>query len=68
MKSIGGKDFAKLLQKHGWDLKRVNGSHHIFTKAGPQECISVPVHGNQPLKIGLLRALLKLTAIDEREL
>ena len=67
MKSISGKDFAKLLHKKGWDLKRINGSHHIFTKAGRQECISVPVHGNQPLKTGLLRALLKLTSIDERE-
>ena len=67
MKSISGKDFAKLLGKHGWELKRINGSHHIFTKAGRQECISVPVHGNQPLKIGLLSALLKLTAINERE-
>ena len=67
MKSISGKDFAKLLHKKGWDLKRINGSHHIFTKAGRQECISVPVHGNQPLKTDLLRALLKLTSIDERE-
>ena len=67
MKSISGKDFAKLLQKHGWELKRINGSHHIFTKTGRQECISVPVHGNQALKIGLLRALLKLTAIEQLE-
>ena len=68
MKSISGKDFAKLLQKHGWNLKRINGSHHILTKAGRRECISVPVHGNQPLKIGLLRTLLKLTSIDESAL
>ncbi len=68
MKLIGGKDFAKLLKKHGWNLKRIAGSHHIFTKDGRHECISVPVHNNHSLKIGLLRALLKLTGIDEREL
>jgi predicted RNA binding protein YcfA (HicA-like mRNA interferase family) len=68
VKSISGKDFAKLLQKNGSVLKRITGSHHIFTKSGRQECISVPLHGNQALKIGLLRALLKLTDIDEREL
>ena len=30
--------------------------------------ISVPVHGNVPLKIGLQRHLMKLADIDEAEL
>jgi len=29
LKSVSGKDFAKLLEKHGWELKRISGSHHI---------------------------------------
>jgi hypothetical protein len=29
LKTISGKDFARLLEKHGWELKRVTGSHHI---------------------------------------
>ena len=33
MKAISGKDFAKLLEKKGWELGRTKGSHHIYAKA-----------------------------------
>lgn len=66
MKSISGKDLARLLEKHGWELKRVSGSHHIYAKAGNPVRISLPIHGNQDLKTGLLRHLLKLSGIDEK--
>jgi predicted RNA binding protein YcfA (HicA-like mRNA interferase family) len=68
LKSVSGKEFARLLERHGWELKRVKGSHHIFTKSRNPARISVPIHGNSPLKIGLLRHLLKVSGIDEREL
>jgi predicted RNA binding protein YcfA (HicA-like mRNA interferase family) len=29
MKAISGKDFAKMLERHGWSLLRAQGSHHI---------------------------------------
>ncbi len=44
------------------------GSHHIFVTAGQNTRISVPVHGNQDLKIGLQRAIMKLAGIREDEL
>jgi predicted RNA binding protein YcfA (HicA-like mRNA interferase family) len=46
----------------------VNGSHHIFTKPGYLARISVPVHGNPALKIGLLRYLMKVAELDESDL
>jgi len=30
MKTLSGKDFATILERKGWILKRVNGSHHIY--------------------------------------
>lgn len=68
MKSVSGKDLARLLEKHGWELKRISGSHHIYAKPGNPARISLPIHGNQALKTGLLRHLLKLSGIDEKEL
>ncbi len=47
---------------------RVTGSHHIYGKTGNIARISVPVHGNAPLKIGLQRHLMKVAEIDELEL
>jgi len=68
VKAISGKDFAKLLERRGWELRRTKGSHHIYAKAGNPARISVPIHGNNPLKIGLTRHLMKIAGIDETEL
>ena len=51
MKAISGKEFAKLLERRGWKLKRVKGSHHVYMKEGMNARISVPIHGNKPLKL-----------------
>ena len=68
MKSISGKEFAKLLEKHGWELNRINGSHHIYIKSGIPSRISIPIHKNTPLKIGLLKHLMEIANIDENVL
>lgn len=44
---------CRLLEQHGWVLKRVRGSHHIFAKRGELKIITVPVHGGHDLKPGL---------------
>ncbi len=68
MKQISGKNFIRLLQQHGWSLVRTNGSHHILTKPGHRERIVVPVHGNAPLKIGLLKHQMKIAGLNEADL
>ena len=68
MKSISGRGFARVLERHGWELKRISGSHRIYAIAGNPARISLPIHGNQDLKTGLLRHLLRLSGIDEKEL
>ena len=67
MKIISGKDFARLLERKDWIRKRTKGSHHIYAKEGNAIRISVPIHGNKPLKVGLLRHLMKVAEIDESE-
>jgi len=39
------RDLIKLLKKNGWQLDRINGSHHIFRKEGMT--VSVPEHERQ---------------------
>ena len=69
MKAIPGKDFAKLLEKKGWKLRRISGSHYIYVKEGTSVRLSVSIHGNKPLKIGLLfKHFMKLAGIRENEL
>lgn len=68
MKRVSGREFTRVLERHGWKLLRVRGSHHIYGKPGNPARISVPVHGNQPLKTGLLQHLLKLAELTEDDL
>ena len=68
MKSVTGKEFCRLLEKRGWQLKRINGSHHIYARDGDPARISVPVHGNKALKRGLQRHLMRIAGIEESEL
>jgi predicted RNA binding protein YcfA (HicA-like mRNA interferase family) len=50
MRSTSGNEIARVLERHGWSLLRVQGSHHIYGKSGSVVRISIPIHGNRPLK------------------
>jgi predicted RNA binding protein YcfA (HicA-like mRNA interferase family) len=56
------------LQQRGWLVVRIKGSHHILTKAGHRERMVVPIQGNRPLKIGLLKAQMKIAGLLEADL
>ncbi|MDQ3748408.1 MAG: type II toxin-antitoxin system HicA family toxin [Acidobacteriota bacterium] len=68
MKSISGKEFAKILERHDWTLLRVQGSHHIYGKTKSDVRLSVPIHKNQDLKVGLLKYLLKQAGLTEQDI
>ena len=68
MKVISGKRLCQILEGKGWRLARVTGSYHIFVHQGSNLRITVPVHGNQDLKSGLQRAIMKLAGATEDEL
>ena len=68
MKAISGRRLCRLLESRGWQLKRINGSHHIYTKEGIAARISVPVHGSTALKRGLQKHLMKVARIDDSDL
>jgi predicted RNA binding protein YcfA (HicA-like mRNA interferase family) len=43
-------------------------SHHIYGKSGSDIRLSVPIHGNQTLKTGLLRHMMKAAGLTETDL
>ena len=67
MKPLSGKELAKALERHGWVLRRTRGSHHIYTKAGSNVRLSVPIHVNKPLRAGLLAHLMKIAGLTESD-
>ncbi|MFM7576804.1 MAG: type II toxin-antitoxin system HicA family toxin [Microcystaceae cyanobacterium] len=68
MTSISGKALCKVVERYGWQLKRISSSHHIYTKPGRRAILSIPVHGNKDLPIGTLKSILKDADLTEDDL
>lgn len=58
-KRVSGKKLVRVLERFGWYVERVKGSHHILQHSGhPRVTLSVPVHGEETLPVGTLVSLL----------
>ena len=68
MRSISGKRLCKLVEQKGWVLRRITGSHHIYENPEVEQILSIPVHRNQDLKVGTLKALMKIAQLAEEDL
>ena len=53
MKQVSGKELARA---------------DVFTLAGRPERIVIPIHGNQPLKLGLLHSQMKIAGLVEDDI
>jgi predicted RNA binding protein YcfA (HicA-like mRNA interferase family) len=51
-------DLIRQLEKAGWQLRAIKGSHHIYTHPERGGHISVP-HPKKALGVGLAETLLK---------
>jgi predicted RNA binding protein YcfA (HicA-like mRNA interferase family) len=58
---MNGKDVIARLRAAGWQLDRVQGSHHIMSKDG--RAVPVPVHGTRDLGAGLLAAIQRQSGL-----
>ena len=67
MKAVSGKKFAKIIEKKGWFLKHIKGSHHVYMIEGNNTRISIPIHGNHSLKIGLQKHLMKIAGLSDSD-
>ena len=62
-----GRKIIRVFKKAGWVLDHIEGSHHILVKEGAEEILVVPVHGNKPIKVGLLKGLIKDAGLTNEE-
>jgi predicted RNA binding protein YcfA (HicA-like mRNA interferase family) len=56
--TISGKELVKQLEKMGFSIIRINGSHHRL-KHDDGRVTTVPVHKNDDLPRGLLRKIIR---------
>jgi predicted RNA binding protein YcfA (HicA-like mRNA interferase family) len=55
---VSGKEFVEFLQKSGFVVTRINGSHYRM-KHPDGRTTTVPVHRNEDLPKGLLRRIIR---------
>lgn len=55
---ISGKELIKALQKSGFAIARVKGSHHMLKHPDGRQTV-VPVHSNETIGVGLLAKILR---------
>ena len=68
MKTVSGKRMCRILEQRGWTLARINGAHHIYRHAGARRITVVPVHGNQDLKPGTQRSIMRDAGLTDTDL
>ena len=58
---MNGSNIIKILEKHGWEILRIRGSHYRMGKKRMRT--TVPIHGRQDLGKGLLSAIERQTGV-----
>lgn len=55
--SISGKKLSKILKGLGFQIIRIKGSHYFFYHTDGRRT-TIPIHGNEDVAVGTLRAIL----------
>lgn len=68
MKPVSGKALCGIVERKGWSLDRVKGSHHIYIKSKDDPILTIPVHGSRDLRPGTQRSLMKQAGLTDADL
>jgi predicted RNA binding protein YcfA (HicA-like mRNA interferase family) len=60
---VDGQQVIRTLEKFGFDLDRIQGSHHMMYKPGHHTVVPVPVHGRHTIPLGTLRSIIRLAGL-----
>lgn len=52
-----------MLERFGFRVVRIVGSHHMMAKPGHQTIVPVPVHGNRTIPAGTMRSIIRLAGL-----
>ena len=68
MKRVSGKDLCRALERRGWTLDRIRGSHHVYVSPDGRRSVPVPVHGNKTLKPKTQRNVMRAAGLADADL
>jgi predicted RNA binding protein YcfA (HicA-like mRNA interferase family) len=64
LRSVSGRHLARALERKGWVLLRVHGSHHIYGRSGDAARLTIPMHRGRDLKAGLFAHLMRIAGVS----
>ncbi|MEW6034117.1 MAG: type II toxin-antitoxin system HicA family toxin [Chloroflexota bacterium] len=64
---LDGREVLQVLQRGGYLVTHVRGSHHYLRKPNAPNLVVVPVHGNRTIPIGTLRSILRQARLTPEE-
>ena len=62
-----GDKHVSAFKAAGWHINHIEGSHYILTKENSEIHLSVPVHKNKILGIGLLKKLIAKAGLTNNQ-
>jgi predicted RNA binding protein YcfA (HicA-like mRNA interferase family) len=65
--AVSGKTAVRALQKLGFRLDRIEGSHHVLIKSGNPYPVVVPVHSSQALPKGTLASIIRIARVSKKQ-
>lgn len=65
--AVKPKQLVRALERAGWHLDRVRGSHYLMAHPDRDQMVSIPYH-NRDMKAGLLSGILSSAGISRDEL
>ncbi len=68
LRPLKAREVISALQRAGYEMDRVHGSHHILVRVGnPTRTVPVPLHAGRDIHVGLLRAIIRQAGLTPRE-
>ena len=65
--TVTASQAIRAFEKVGFQVVRTRGSHHILSRPGHRNNLSIPKHGSTVLKPGLLRAQIRAAGLTVEE-
>ncbi len=62
--AVSGKQVIGALEKEGWYVKRVRGSHHVLRHPDSLMRSRYQSHGSRPVKRGTLSSILRAGGVN----
>ena len=61
------REVIAILQRAGWYVDHVTGSHHIMRHPDKPGRVPVPYHGNRDIKIAVLHSVIRQAGMTVEE-